>query len=162
MKSFLTEQQIKILRLRAKGLKQSEIAELLGTSRANVSILERRALEKIEKARNTLLIWEQINSKVSVEVKRGDDIFKVPDRLFSRADELGVKVPYSTAEIIAFLVEHAPVDDRLARRDFTLFLDANDRLRVSECILDDFDEIRRKDGGKDPVKGHDRTAHGSG
>ncbi len=138
MKSFLTEQQIKILRLRAKGLKQSEIAELLGTSRANVSILERRALEKIEKARNTLLIWEQINSKVSVEVKRGDDIFEVPDKLFSRADELGVKVPYSTAEIIAFLVEHAPVDDRLAKRDFTLFLDANDRLRVSECILDDF------------------------
>ncbi|AHL22786.1 MULTISPECIES: Tfx family DNA-binding protein [Thermococcus] len=154
MKSFLTEQQIKILRLRARGLKQSEIAELLGTSRANVSILERRALEKIEKARNTLLIWEQINSKVSVEVKRGEDIFDVPDKLFSKADELGVKVPYSTAEIIAFLVEHAPVDDRLAKRDFTLFLDANDRLRVSECILDDFDEIRKKDGGKDPVQGH--------
>ncbi|WP_297515327.1 Tfx family DNA-binding protein [Thermococcus sp.] len=154
MKSFLTEQQIKILRLRARGLKQSEIAELLGTSRANVSILERRALEKIEKARNTLLIWEQINSKVSVEVKRGEDIFDVPDKLFSKADELGVKVPYSTAEIIAFLVEHAPVDDRLAKRDFTLFLDANDRLRVSECILDDFDEIRKKEGDKDPVQGH--------
>ena len=162
MKSFLTEQQIKILRLRAKGLKQSEIAELLGTSRANVSILERRALEKIEKARNTLLIWEQINSKVSVEVKRGDDIFEVPDKLFSRADELGVKVPYSTAEIIAFLVEHAPVDDRLAKRDFTLFLDANDRLRVSECILDDFEEIRKKESSKDPVKGHGKAAHGPG
>jgi len=154
MKSFLTEQQIKILRLRARGLKQSEIAELLGTSRANVSILERRALEKVEKARNTLLLWEQINSKVSVEVKRGDDIFEVPDRLFRKADELGVKVPYSTAEIIAFLVEHAPVEDRLAKRDFTLFLDARDRLRISECILDDFDEIGKKDGGKNAVKGH--------
>jgi len=54
-----------------------------------------------------------------------------------------VKVPYSTAEIIAFLVEHAPVEDRLAKRDFTLFLDSNDRLRVSECILEDFDEIRK-------------------
>ncbi|WP_099209149.1 Tfx family DNA-binding protein [Thermococcus henrietii] len=154
MKSFLTEQQIKILRLRARGLKQSEIAELLGTSRANVSILERRALEKIEKARNTLLIWEQINSKVSVDVRRGEDIFNVPERLFEKADKLGIKVPYSTAEIIAFLVEHAPVDDRLAKRDFTLFLDANDRLRVSECILDDFDEIRKKDRSKDPVQGH--------
>jgi Tfx family DNA-binding protein len=143
MKSFLTEQQIRILRLRAKGLKQSEIAELLGTSRANVSILERRALEKVEKARNTLILWEQINSKVSVEVKKGDDIFEVPERLFREADKLGVKVPYSTAEIIAFLVEHAPVEDRLAKRDFTLFLDSNDRLRVSECILEDFDEIRK-------------------
>jgi len=140
-RSFLTEQQIKILRLRAKGLKQSEIAELLGTSRANISILERRALEKIEKARNTLLIWEQINSKVSVDVRAGDDIFTVPERLFRKADELGVKVPYSTAEIIAFLVEHAPIHDRIAKRDFTLFLDAKDRLRISECILEDFDEI---------------------
>ena len=144
-KSFLTEHQIKILRLRAKGLKQSEIAEMLGTSRANVSILERRALEKIEKARNTLLLWEQINSKISLDVKAGEDIFTVPERLFRKADELGIKVPYSTAEIIAFLVEHAPVEDRLAKRDFTLFLDAKDRLRISECLLEDFDEVGKKE-----------------
>ena len=136
-KSFLTEHQIKILKLRARGLKQSEIAEMLGTSRANVSILERRALEKIEKARNTLLLWEQINSKIGLEVRKGEDIFTVPERLFKKADELGVKVPYSTAEIIAFIVEHAPVEDRLAKRDFTLFLDSKDRLRISECLLGD-------------------------
>ncbi|WP_456396243.1 Tfx family DNA-binding protein [Thermococcus sp.] len=139
-KSFLTEQQIKILRLRAKGLKQSEIAELLGTSRANISILEHRALEKIQKARNTLLLWEQINSKISVDVKQGEDIFDVPKKLFRKADELNIKVPYSTAEIIAFLVDHAPIEDRITKRDFTLFLDAKDRLRISECILEDFGE----------------------
>ena len=143
-RSFLTEHQIRILMMRAKGLKQSEVAEILGTSRANVSILERRALEKIEKAKNTLLIWEQINSKISVEVRKGEDIFQLPDRLFQRADELGIKVPYSTAEVIAFLVEHAPVEDRLAKRDFTLFLDAKDRLRISECLLENFDEIEKK------------------
>ncbi len=144
-KSFLTEHQIKILRLRAKGLKQSEIAEMLGTSRANVSILERRALEKIEKAKNTLLLWEQINSKISLDVKAGEDIFTVPERLFRKADELGIKVPYSTAEIVAFLVERAPVEDRLAKRDFTLFLDAKDRLRISECLLEDFDEVGKRE-----------------
>ncbi|ALM76197.1 Tfx family DNA-binding protein [Thermococcus barophilus] len=151
MKSFLTEQQIRILQLRAKGLKQSEIAELLGTSRANVSILEHRALEKIEKARNTLLIWEQINSKISVEVKKGEDIFTIPDKLFKKADELKIKVPYSTAEIIAFLVEHAPIDDRVAKRDFTLFLDAQDKLRVSECLLEDMDKIRKNKGSENSV-----------
>ncbi|ADT84951.1 DNA-binding protein [Thermococcus barophilus MP] len=151
MKSFLTEQQIRILQLRAKGLKQSEIAELLGTSRANVSILEHRALEKIEKARNTLLIWEQINSKISVEVKKGEDIFTIPDKLFKKADELKIKVPYSTAEIIAFLVEHAPIEDRIAKRDFTLFLDAQDKLRVSECLLEDMDKIRKNKGSENSV-----------
>ncbi|NJE09206.1 Tfx family DNA-binding protein [Thermococcus sp. M39] len=151
MKSFLTEQQIRILQLRAKGLKQSEIAELLGTSRANVSILEHRALEKIEKARNTLIIWEQINSKISIEVKKGEDIFTIPDKLFKKADELKIKVPYSTAEIIAFLVEHAPIDDRIAKRDFTLFLDAQDRLKISECLLEDIDEIRKNYRSENPI-----------
>jgi Tfx family DNA-binding protein len=150
-KSFLTDHQIRILMLRAKGLKQSEIAEILGTSRANVSILERRALEKIEKARNTLLLWEQINSKISLEVKKGEDIFQVPEKLFKKADEIGIKVPYSTAEIIAFLVEHAPIEDRLARRDFTLFLNRDNRLRVSECILEDIDGIGKHDDSEDAV-----------
>ncbi|AIF68516.1 transcriptional regulator [Palaeococcus pacificus DY20341] len=139
MKSFLTEQQIRILRLRAKGLKQSEIAELLGTTRANVSILEHRALEKIEKAKNTLLLWEQINSKISVDIKKGEDIFDIPQKLFKKADDMKVHVPYSTAEIIAFLVEHAPIDDRIAKRDFTLFLDNQDKLKVSEWLLEEFD-----------------------
>ncbi|AEH24397.1 Tfx family DNA-binding protein [Pyrococcus yayanosii] len=137
VKTFLTDQQIKVLVLRAKGLRQSEIAEMLGTSRANVSILEKKALEKIEKARNTLLLWEQINSKIRVEVKKGEDVFEVPEKLFRKADEMGIKVPYSTAEIITFLVEHAPVENRLVKRDFTLFLDSRNRLRISECILDD-------------------------
>ncbi len=150
-KSFLTEHQIRILRLRAKGLKQSEIAEMLGTSRANVSILERRALEKIEKARNTLLLWEQINSKISVDVKAGEDILTVPEKLFRKADEMGLRVPYSTAEVIAFLVEHAPVEGRLAKRDFTLFLDARDRLRISECLLEEFDEVGKHKRGKNAV-----------
>lgn len=141
MKTFLTEQQIRILRLRAKGLKQSEIAEILGTSRANISILEKRALEKIEKAKNTLLLWEQINSKVAIEVKKGEDIFRVPDKLFEKADEVGIRVPYTTAEIIAFLVENAPIEDRIAKKDFVLFLDTQDRLKVSEHLLEELEEI---------------------
>jgi len=141
MKTFLTEQQIRILRLRAKGLKQSEIAEILGTSRANVSILEKRALEKIEKAKNTLLLWEQINSKVAIDIKKGEDIFGVPDRLFRKADEVGIKVPYTTAEVIAFLVDNAPIEDRIAKNDFVLFLDTQDNLRVSEHLLEELDEI---------------------
>ncbi|HDD31494.1 MAG TPA: Tfx family DNA-binding protein [Thermococcus litoralis] len=141
MKTFLTEQQIRILRLRAKGLKQSEIAEILGTSRANVSILEKRALEKIEKAKNTLLLWEQINSKVAIDIKKGEDIFGVPDRLFRKADEVGIKVPYTTAEVIAFLVDNAPIEDRIAKNNFVLFLDTQDNLRVSEHLLEELDEI---------------------
>ncbi len=141
MKTFLTEQQLKILQLRAKGLKQSEIAEILGTSRANVSILEKRAMEKIEKAKNTLLLWEQLNSKVAVEVKKGEDIFKVPGEIFKQADKVGIKVPYTTAEIIAFLVENAPIEERIAKEGFILFLDSHDKLRITESLLEELDEV---------------------
>ena len=141
MKTFLTEQQLKILQLRAKGLKQSEIAEILGTSRANVSILEKRAMEKIEKAKNTLLLWEQLNSKVAVEVKKGEDIFKVPGEIFKQADKVRIKVPYTTAEIIAFLVENAPIEERIAKEDFILFLDSHDKLRITESLLEELDEV---------------------
>ncbi|ACS89152.1 MAG: Putative transcriptional regulatory protein [Thermococcus sibiricus] len=143
MKTFLTEQQLKILQLRAKGLKQSEIAEILGTSRANVSILEKRAMEKIEKAKNTLLLWEQLNSKAAVEVKKGEDIFKVPEEIFKQADKVGIKVPYTTAEIIAFLVENAPIEERIAKEDFILFLDSHDKLRITESLLEELDEVRK-------------------
>ncbi len=137
VKSFLTRQQIRVLQMRARGMKQTEIADVLGTSRANVSILEHRALEKIEKARNTLLIWEQITSRVNVSVRRGEDIFDVPKKLFKKADEVGVKVPYSTAEIIAFLVKNAPISDRITKRDFVVFLDSKGRLHVGECLVED-------------------------
>lgn len=39
--SFLTDTQIKVLKLRKKGLTQEEIAKMLGTSRANISMIEK-------------------------------------------------------------------------------------------------------------------------
>ncbi|WP_048150459.1 Tfx family DNA-binding protein [Palaeococcus ferrophilus] len=149
--TFLTEQQIKILKLRARGLKQSEIAELLGTSRANVSILEHRAMKKIEKARNTLLLWEQINSRISVKVRRGEDVLNVPKKLFDAADRAGIHVPYTTAEVIAFLVKEAPLEDRIVKRDFTLFLDSKNRLRVSAHLFEEPEDVGQNDGSEDAV-----------
>lgn len=151
MKSFLVEQQIRVFQFRVKGLKQSEIVEIFGMSRVNVSILERRVFEKIEKVRNIFFLWEQINLKISVEVKKGEDIFQVFEKFFKKVDEFGVKVFYSMVEIIVFLVEYVLIDDRLVKRDFMFFLDREDRFCVSECILEDFDEMGKYEGGKDII-----------
>lgn len=70
-----------------------------------------------------------------MEIKAGEDIFSIPEKFFKKADKVGVKVPYSTAEIITFLVEHAPVEDRLAKRDFVLFLDSKNKLRIGDCLV---------------------------
>ena len=45
--SFLTERQIRVLELRTQGHSQQEIADIMGSSRSNISILETRAHRNI-------------------------------------------------------------------------------------------------------------------
>jgi Tfx family DNA-binding protein len=51
---LLTDEQLNILGYRFDGLKQEEIARRLGTTRQNVSLIERRARGNIMKAEATL------------------------------------------------------------------------------------------------------------
>ena len=55
--SFLTPRQIKVLQMRLAGLSQQEVADCLGTTRSNISILEKRAHQNIARARRTLEQW---------------------------------------------------------------------------------------------------------
>ncbi len=55
------EKQWKILKLRARGFTQRETAKKLGTSRANVSMIECRLRRKLEKARETVNTYESLN-----------------------------------------------------------------------------------------------------
>jgi len=57
---LLKQKQWKILELRAKGFTQLETAKKLGTSRANVSMIEYRAKKKLERARETIQIYETL------------------------------------------------------------------------------------------------------
>jgi Tfx family DNA-binding protein len=40
---FLTERQYKVLELRVKGYKQDEVARMLGTTRENIAMIEKKA-----------------------------------------------------------------------------------------------------------------------
>ena len=50
------------MELRARGFTQLETAKKLGTSRANVSMIECRAKKKLKKARETLRIYDILHS----------------------------------------------------------------------------------------------------
>ncbi len=101
-KSFLTKKQYEILRLRAKGLKQKEIAEILGTSRENVSILEKRAKEKIERARITLELFEMLDP-IDVEIKEGTNLYDIPKIIYREADRHGIHIIYNTNCLIELI-----------------------------------------------------------
>jgi HTH-type transcriptional regulator, fmd operon transcriptional regulator len=59
---LFNQKQLKILRLRARGLTQLKVAKELGTSRANISMIEWRARRKLQKARETIRAYERLQS----------------------------------------------------------------------------------------------------
>jgi HTH-type transcriptional regulator, fmd operon transcriptional regulator len=60
--SLLNQKQWKILKLRSRGLTQLQTAKKLGTSRANVSMIEWRARKKLDKARETIQAYDALQS----------------------------------------------------------------------------------------------------
>ena len=132
--SFLTDMQIKVLKLRKKGLTQEEIAKMFGTSRANISMIEKRARENIKKAYNTIKIYNQIMAPLSIEIEEGIDVLKIPDIVFERADNEGIKVKYNTLELIEFIKEQASefIEKRTVKKKFKIYVLENGELDVGE------------------------------
>ncbi|HII06655.1 MAG TPA: Tfx family DNA-binding protein [Methanotrichaceae archaeon] len=120
--SLLTSRQAAVLRLRRKGLSQQEVAELLGTTRSNVSILEKRALQNVSRARATLKEWTMIQAPVSLTVPTGTDIFEVPAMVFLKADKAKIKLDISSVDIVVQIKSKAPeaLKKRVILRDLEI------------------------------------------
>jgi HTH-type transcriptional regulator, fmd operon transcriptional regulator len=89
-----------VLRLRQSGLTQDEIARRIKTTRANVSLIEKRARENIDRSRETLKEWESIVSPVRISIKKGTDVIKIPETVFSEADKAGIHVKSNSLDLI--------------------------------------------------------------
>jgi len=114
METFLTPMQIKILELRAKGYTQAAIAEMLGTTRANISITEKRARKNVQKAKATLELFRKIGAPMVIEIKKGEDIFNVPREVFSCATSCNIKVKENTLSLIDKIKRRVP--DKISGR----------------------------------------------
>lgn len=99
-KTFLTDRQIEVLKMRKQGLTQEEVAGHLETSRANVSILERRAYENIERAKATLETTKQLEIPTSVTIMPETIVTDIPRLVLDKADELGIKIRGSCIDIL--------------------------------------------------------------
>ena len=89
-----------VLRMRQSGLTQEEIAHRIKTTRANVSLIEKRARENIERSSETLKEWESIVSPVRIVIKKGTDVIKIPETVFADADKAGIHVKANSLDII--------------------------------------------------------------
>jgi Tfx family DNA-binding protein len=130
--SVLTRRQAEVLALRERGVAQAAIADLLGTSRANVSSVESSARTNVAKARETVAFVEALQAPVSVDVDAGTDLYDVPARVYGACDDAGVKVNHTAPELMREVSEAAgdAVVGREVRQPVTVSVGADGAVRV--------------------------------
>ena len=97
----LTPRQWEVIRYRAKGLTQAELAKKLNTSRENVSEIESRARLKINAAKATLAVLQELDATREVLIPSGTSIFEAVTMIIFRADILGVRLVGSADDVLA-------------------------------------------------------------
>ncbi|OYR46845.1 Tfx family DNA-binding protein [Halorubrum sp. Eb13] len=132
--SVLTDRQAEVLALRERGLRQSDIADRLGTSRANVSSVEASARDNVERARETVAFAEALAAPVRVEIDAGTDLYDAPKRVYDACDEAGVKVNQTAPDLMKTIGDRAgdAVHGREVRSRLFVTVDANGQIRVRQ------------------------------
>jgi Tfx family DNA-binding protein len=130
--SVLTPRQAEVLALRERGLAQNEIAERLGTSRANVSSVESSARTNVEKAVATVAVAEALEAPIRLQFEADTDLYDVPERVYAACDDADVKVEPSTPELIATVTDQAAdaFDGRRLVETLTIAVTAEGEIRV--------------------------------
>ncbi len=132
--SVLTDRQAEVLALRERGLRQSDIADRLGTSRANVSSVEASARDNVKRARETVAFAEALAAPVRVEIGVGTDLYDAPKRVYDACDEAGVKVNQTAPDLMKTIGDRAgdAVRGREVRSRLFVTVDANGQIRVRQ------------------------------
>ncbi len=121
-KSFLTKRQLAVLRLRQAGLTQEEIARRIKTTRANISLIEKRARENVERSKETIREWNSVISPVRISVKKGTDVMTIPEIVFAEADKASIHVKCDSIGLITLIKkEKGPViTNRIVNEPFEI------------------------------------------
>lgn len=99
--TIVTPRQWQVVKLRATGLTQKQVANRLRTSRENISIIERRAHRNLRVAKATLAAFEQLSESRELIIPTGTSIFEATSMILLRADVLRIRVKMSADSILA-------------------------------------------------------------
>ncbi|MDI6818743.1 DNA-binding protein Tfx [Methanothermobacter wolfeii] len=132
-KTFLTERQKTVLEMRERGWSQKKIARELKTTRQNVSAIERKAMENIEKSRNTLDFVKFLKSPVRILCRRGDTLDEIIKRLLEESNKEGIHVIHDSITLAFLIREKAShrIVHRVVKSDFEIGV-----TRDGEIIVD--------------------------
>jgi len=131
---LFNQQQLKILRLRARGFTQLEAAKELGTTRANISMIEWRARRKLERAHETIQAYEALQSSHTVSVEKGTKLAEVPLMVLHEGDKRHVHIKSDLIEIVRLVKALKPAVVREGRVTHRLEFKINERGKLE--VLD--------------------------
>jgi len=101
-----------------------QIADIIGTSKPNVCVIEKGAHENIRRAKATLDSLWTLNTTPICTLKAGTDLFDVIPLFYDGAAKRTIKLPEDPIELINRLREENPysIRGRLIRRDINVYL----------------------------------------
>lgn len=131
-RTFLTHRQAEVFVLREYGFKQAEIADYIDTTRENVSGIEARARENIDKARETIEFSELVSAPVRLEIPADTDLYDLPDMVFDACDTAGIKVGQNAPELMKSISDAAgsAVEGRQVRTELVVNVTSDGTVRI--------------------------------
>lgn len=96
-----TSRQLEVLLLRKRGFTQEKVAKMLGTSRANISIIERNTYRVVWAAQATIAAFEALHQDGVFLIPSRTSIYDIPRLIFLRGDALGIKIKLNENDILA-------------------------------------------------------------
>ena len=104
-----TENELNVLRCRGKGMSQQETAVELHTTRANVSMIERRARRNLERARETLKAYELTLTDHAVIIEVGTRSQEIPGIVLREGDRFGTHIQSDLVDIVRMVRSLEPI-----------------------------------------------------
>ena len=138
-KTVLTLRQAQVLALREQGVSQADIADALGTSRANVSSIEGSARDNLEKAHETVAFAEALRAPVRVTVPAGTDLYDIPQMVYDACDDADVKVDHTAPDLMKTVSDAAgnAVTGRRVSMTIVVSVSADGTVRVRTSDRDE-------------------------
>ncbi len=131
---LLTQQQVRVLLMRRKGLSQTKIASRLKTSRENITMLEKRAWRNIDKARATLVALRTYGLSTPVTINPGTHLVDIPRIMIDKADKANIPLRANFTRIyedVRFKAKHSVEGSRVTR-PFTIWIMPDGDFTVEE------------------------------
>jgi Tfx family DNA-binding protein len=127
----LTRRQEEILKLRSKGLSQTTVSKLLGTTRENVALIERRIRRRARRDLESLASYLKAVSIATVVLEKGFTVREAVDLVIREADKVGVKLKATSTELAETIkVLGSAAENRTINKRLYVFIGREGELMV--------------------------------